>query len=187
MKEIEIAPPTTVKVKRGKKKTTFVEQPQADTADEVFHTPKVNPAELQALLDRDAPLERVVVRCNRETKKWELWRNNEPYKQLDALILINVSFTCSVMDKDERGRYLGCGSYVNGTFTGFATGDMLPVSTPLSVPTEGVVRLRFNKETGNFYNPDTGDYLEGAGYLILKENCSSEYVNADALGAKGKE
>lgn len=181
--EIEVAPETTIKAKRGKKKTVFVEEPkhvQTDVAAEVFHTPTVNPRELQELLDRDAPLERVVVRCNRETKQWMLYRNNEPYKALSALILINVSFS-SEWDKDGID---GCTNKASGAYMGFAAGDLLPTATPLTVPTHGVVGLKFNPSNGQFWNENTGDELKGAGYLILKEGCSSEYVTADAIGAK---
>lgn len=183
---LEIGAPTSIKIKRGPKKTTFVEAPkhvQEDVAEEMFHTPLVNPTELKALLDREAPLERVVVRCNRETGKWQLYRNNEPYKEMTALILINVSFSCQWLDENDRGRYQGCGNWANGRYSGFAAGDVLPVSTPLSVPSEGIISLKFNPDNGQFYDASTGNGLTGAGYLILKEGCSSEYVTASAIGA----
>lgn len=182
--EIEVAPATTIKAKRNKEKTVFVEEQkrsQTDVAAEVFHTPKVNPRELQELLDRDAPLKHVVVRCNRKTGKWYLYENNKPYMEMTSLILINVSFSSEWSD-DET--HMSCGRKEDGGYTGFAAGDVLPVSTPLTVPTEGVVHLGFNPGSGEFYNTGTLEELKGAGYLILKEGCSSEYVTADAIGAK---
>jgi hypothetical protein len=106
-----------------------------------------------------------------------------PYKQLDALILTDVSFSCEW----KKGVYQGCGHYSNGSYTGFASGNLLPVATPLTVPTKNVVHLGFDPGTGRFFNSDTLEQLHGAGYLILKEGCSSEYVNSKAIGAKGKE
>lgn len=174
--KIEIAPATTIKVKRGPKKTTFVEQPKDEPAG---HTEATK--ELKALFDREAPeLEHVVVRCNRETGKWYLFRNNEPYREMTALILINVSFSSQW---DAKG-IDGCTNQASGAYMGFAAGDVLPVATPMTVPTEGVTHLKFDPKRGEFYNGSNGANLKGAGYLILKEGCSAEYVNASAIGAK---
>lgn len=174
-----IGPPTSIKIKRwGRgKKTTFVEEPKDQPPDLVNHE---QARSLQALYDKEAPpLEHVVVRCNRTTKKWELYKDDKPYKELNALILINVTFSCQWSKGEKR---MNCGKMVDGAFTGYASGDVLPVSTPLSVPTDGLIMLGFDPGSGVFFDKKTCHELKGSGYLILKEGCSSEYVNADAIG-----
>jgi hypothetical protein len=139
--------------------------------------------ELQALLDREpTKLPRVVVKCDRITGMWNLFRGGRPYKQLRAAVLINVSFSCEW----NEGRSPGCGFRKDGQYMGYAAGDLLPIATPVTVPAEGVVHLRFDVEDGHFYNSATGEMLSGAGYLILKEGCSSEYVQAQAIGPESK-
>lgn len=172
---LEIGPPTSIKIKRGKKKTTFVEQPKDVPAGHTAAT-----TALQKLYDREAPeLEHVVVRCNRATGKWHLYKNNEPYKEMTSLIIINVKFS---NEWDKKG-IDGCTGLADGAYMGFAAGNVLPVATPMTVPTDGVCRIMFDAARGEFYDRSTGSTLKGAGYLILKEGCSAEYVNASAIGA----
>lgn len=165
--------PTVIERKSDGKTVTFTELPAGH-----WDTAPIS-RELKDLLNREAPeLPRVVVRCNRKTGQWQLFKDDQAWKSLQAAVLINVSFSCEWVN----GKHLGCGAYADGEHIGYAAGNLLPHATPLTVPEAGVVRLRFDPEEGKFYDSETGQILSGSGYLILKEDCSSEYVTADVIG-----
>ncbi len=167
-------PKTVIVKKAGKKITKYIEKNPGIPLD------KQTKADLQALLDRETPLPTVVVKCNRNTGMWQLFQNDQPWKELSAAILVEVRFSCEW----EDGKYLGCGNSRDGEYIGYAAGKLLPVSTPVSVPSKGVSLLRFDVDDGKFYDPATGNILKGSGYLILKPGCSSEYVNSKAIKAQ---
>lgn len=174
MQEILERPKTVIQKTETDTEITYFEKPVGDSKV------KVNKVALQALLEKEPPFPRVVVRCDREAGLWKLFENDKPWKSMKSCVLINVSFSCEWVN----GVSLGCGASSDGHHVGYAAGQLLPIATPLTVPTSGVTRLRFDVEDGKFYDPDTGFRLSGSGYLILKEGCSSEYISSQVIGAQ---
>ncbi len=171
-------------INESEETVTYIEKPvdtKSNAEHPIAHEQRL---ELQKLLDSKAPdLPRVVVRCDRKTGKWNLFHNDKPWKQMQACVLVNVHFACEWLEGENTS---GCGwrGGSDGEYIGYAAGDLLPIGVPVTVPKQGVTALRFDPDDGKFYDPETGHLLKGSGYLILKDNCSSEYVGAKAIGAQ---
>lgn len=115
----------------------------------------------------------VTVRCDREKGLWiELDQEGNPVREFSAGVIMNARFNSQYGGEEI---YLGCGIYEKG-HVGTATGELLPVDRPISVPNAHVGELSFSVETGKFVCGNK--ILEAADYLILKEGCSSEIINA---------
>lgn len=147
-------------------KTVFVEQ---DKAKPVVN-PTIDQAALVRMLNSSPPdLETVMVRCDRVRGEWQIVsrRTGEHVRWLERGILKEVTFTVKI----EPG--YGCGS---SSTIGFATGKLLPIATPISVPSGQVKGIGFDRDRQCFFRRDSFREVEKADYRILKDGCSAEMV-----------
>ncbi len=122
--------------------------------------------------------DKVIVRCERSMGKWKVeFVDSGKVEYKECLVVRNAVFTTK-----ETRVGSGCGAY--STHIGMASGEMIADGTPVSVPTERVKRLGFDDERGCFYcrGKRGGDPLEACDYLILKEDCHSEFIASDNAG-----
>ena len=113
-------------------------------------------------------LERVTVRCDRAEGKWAvIGPRGGTNRLLARAILTNVQF---------HSEYRPGGGCSGGYYIGSATGDLLPAETPVSVPASSVSGIDFYDDEGSFICRRNSMPLEGADYLILKDDCSAEVI-----------
>jgi len=125
----------------------------------------------------------LVVRCDHDTNKWKVMvkGNRNPKIHLkDNIVLADVKFLHQKgTEMVEEELHLGCG-YTETTqhtvHTGFATGQFAP-HIPAVIPAMSR-KLKYDRDTGRFYDAQTGETLDHAAYLVLVENCGHAYVAA---------
>jgi hypothetical protein len=162
--------PVITKLETDTKTVTYLETtPTTPTVD------KFLVAKLLASKPPAAPdLERVVVRCDRNTGQWQvISRNGQVIRSFARGIMTEVEFSTKYRPA------AGCGV---GHHVGMATGKILPAETPVSVPARMVHRIGFDDGEGEFFfyqdckDPDKCQALLAADYLILKDDCHSEVL-----------
>lgn len=109
------------------------------------------------------------LRCNREGEQdvWESYVEGVR-SEFRAGILVNANLTA-----EEQDIRVGCGGSYH---IGMAAGFMASTNHPVKVPASQVRRLYFDQDEGRFLDRQTGAVIKGCDYLILKPDCSAEWI-----------
>lgn len=159
---------TILKLIEGNK-TTFVKTEKP--AGPVIDTHALKKLLMNKPLCMELPVQLIRIRCDRNVNQWGVF---------DAKGKKAVShFTCGVLKdatlSSKELPAMGCG---DADYVGMASGDMVSQDAPISVPSDQVHRLHFDRHDGCFVDARTGETITRVDYLILKEGCHAEYISA---------
>lgn len=160
-----------IQILRKAHETAYVETREEVSESELEKLlKKPNVAAMEQSIAADLPY--IWVRCNRSLGQWVIV-NDAGYEleRIDCGVLMNVTF--SIETKTRFGR--GC-SGIWAEYVGVAIGQRMPANTPITALNKLINKLRFDDEDGCFRCRVDGSRVESAAFLILKENCGSEYI-----------